>query len=123
MQDLNSRADIQELVKSFYTKVVEDELLGYIFNDVAQVNWDHHLPRMYDFWESILFGTQNFEGNPMDKHIQLSKQTPLTPAHFERWLNLFFETVDENFEGAKATEAKNRARSIAGIMQYKVDQV
>ncbi len=120
MTDLQTRDHVKVMVHKFYEKATRDDRLGPIFNDVAQVDWDHHLPRMYDFWESILFGTAQFDGNPMDTHIRLNQKVALTPDLFERWLHLFFETVDEHFEGPKAEEAKNRAQSIAGIMQYKI---
>jgi hemoglobin len=118
--DISNRDDIKTLVDHFYTKVRRDETIGYLFNDVAKVNWEHHLPRMYDFWENIIFQTGTFTGNPMVAHAQLHQKSPLTPAHFERWLQLFLETVNELFEGEKAELAKQRAQSIATMMQIKV---
>jgi hemoglobin len=119
-KDIANRADIQLLVDTFYTKVRADETIGYLFNDVAQVNWELHLPRMYDFWENILFQTGGFKGNPMVAHVQLHQKSPLTAAHFEQWLKLFLSTVDELFEGDKTELIKQRARSIATMMQIKV---
>jgi hemoglobin len=117
---LSNRSDIQKLVDTFYTKVRADDSIGYLFNDVAKVNWQQHLPRMYDFWENILFQTGGFKGNPMTAHIQLHQKSPLSKAHFDRWLKLFLQTVDELFEGDKAELAKQRALSIATMMQIKV---
>ena len=34
--DITSRSDIERLVDTFYAKIRGDELLGFIFNDVAQ---------------------------------------------------------------------------------------
>lgn len=119
-KDISNRADIQLLVNSFYEKVRRDEVIGYIFNDIAKVNWEHHLPRMYDFWEDVLFQTGGFTGNPMTLHLQLHQQSPFLPAHFDRWLHLFLSTVDELFDGEKAELAKQRAHSIATIMQIKI---
>lgn len=121
-KDIQNRQDIKVLVDRFYEKVVQDHLLGPVFNDVAQVDWEHHLPNMYNFWESILLGGQNYEGNPMQKHIQLSQKTSLTEDHFDMWLSLFYETVDTHFVGEKANEAKKRAESIASILKLKVVQ-
>jgi len=118
--DISNRADIQLLVDSFYDKVKKDEVIGYLFNDVAQVNWQHHLPRMYDFWENIIFQTGGFKGNPMVVHAQLNEKSPLNKEHFDHWQKLFLATVDELFEGEKAELAKQRARSIATMMQIKV---
>ena len=119
-RDIKDRADIQQLVDTFYTKVRADETIGYLFNDVARVNWEQHLPRMYDFWENILFQTGGFKGNPMTAHVQLHQQSPLTAEHFARWQQLFLGTVDELFEGDMAELIKQRARSIATMMQIKV---
>ena len=119
-KDIANRADVQLLVDTFYTKVRADETIGYLFNDVAQVNWALHLPRMYDFWENILFQTGGFKGNPMAAHVQLHQRSPLTAAHFEQWLKLFLATVDELFDGDMAELIKQRARSISTMMQIKV---
>ncbi len=122
LKDIQNRHDIENLVDRFYEKVTKNPLLGPIFNGVAKVDWNHHLPIMYNFWESLLLGGQAYEGNPMEKHIQLSKKVNLTEKHFQTWLSLFYETVDANFHGKKADEAKKRAESIAGIIKYKVKQ-
>lgn len=118
--DIKDRADIQQLVDTFYTKVRADETIGYLFNEVAKVNWEMHLPRMYDFWENILFQTAGFKGNPMAAHLQLHQKSPLTAGHFQQWLSLWLATVDELFEGDKTELIKQRARSIATMMQIKV---
>ena len=119
-RDIKDRADIQQLVDTFYTKVRADETIGYLFNDVARVNWEVHLPRMYDFWENSLFYTGNYTGNPMEIHKHLHRVIQLTAEHFTQWTHLFTSTVDELFEGEKATLAKQRAISIAVVMQIKI---
>ena len=70
--DIIDREDVVLLVNSFYYKVQESPILGFIFNDIAKLNWDEHLPRMHSFWASALFNEQSFNGNPMRKHIALS---------------------------------------------------
>ncbi len=109
LSDIQTPEDVKTLVDAFYAKVNRDELLAPIFNETANVDWAEHLPKMYRFWESMLFGTGNYQGVPFPKHAVL----PVEQAHFERWLALFVETIDENFSGAKSEEAKNRAVSIA----------
>lgn len=106
---IKSREDVKQLVDSFYSKVRLDELIGPIFNDVAKVDWDEHLPKLYNFWEDLLFGTDNYSGRPFPPHMKLG----LKPEHFERWLQLFDQTVDEKFTGLKAEEIKARAHRIA----------
>jgi|SRR5579875_3103705 len=115
-----TRADVEELVNRFYDRVKADELIGPIFNDVARVNWNKHLPVMYDFWCSILLDEDVYHRNAMIPHLQLNKRFPLQEEHFQRWLQLFDDTVDTCFEGEKAALAKFRARSIAGVMQTKL---
>ena len=107
--DLTTAKDVRTLVDSFYVKVGKDELLAPVFNDVAHVDWASHLPIMYRFWESMLFGAGTYEGAPFPKHQVL----PIQNEHFVRWLELFVETVNANFSGPKAEEAKGRAASIA----------
>ena len=119
-KDISNRADIQQLIDAFYARVQADETIGYLFNDVAKVNWEQHLPRMYDFWENVLFQTGSFKGNPMMAHVQLHQLSPLNAAHFDRWLQLFKSTVDELFEGDQAELIKQRALSIATMMRIKV---
>jgi hemoglobin len=121
MTDITSRADIERLVNTFYERVRGDELLGPIFDTVAQVDWDAHLPKMYAFWDAVLFGTTGFKGNPMAVHRALAQKTPLTPREFERWLGIFNQSVDALFAGPMADEAKIRAVRIAATMQYHIE--
>lgn len=122
MNDIQYISDIELLVNTFYEKVRHDDYIGFIFNDVMQVNWEHHLPIMYDFWASVLFGNATYKGNPMLKHIAIDQKIRLTPAHFERWLSLFEATLNQLFEGPMKEEAYKRASSIQGLMLYKVEQ-
>ena len=122
-KQLENRADVELLVNSFYQKIREDAELGPIFDEVAQVSWELHLPKMYDFWEGILFGTLNYNGRPMPPHFRLTTKYTLTPEHFDRWLAIFFQNVDELFEGEKADDVKYRAYGIATIMNTRVQQV
>jgi len=117
MKDIESEAGIRMLVDRFYEKVQKDERLGPIFSARIK-NWDEHLPRMYRFWASLLFGTPGYRGNPFEKHLGLA----IDKKHFDRWLQLFESTLDENFKGKKAEEARQRARSIASIFMYKLSR-
>src|SRR5688572_11395863 len=121
-KDIENRGDIEVLIHSFYDKVRKDEVIGYIFNDVAKVNWEHHTPIICDFWENILFQTGAYKGNPMVTHVNLHALSPLTSTHFDRWKKLFIETIDDHFEGENAELAKQRAISIATMMQIKIIQ-
>jgi len=113
MNDISNGEDIVLLVNSFYSKVKDDELLAPKFR---HLDWEKHLPTMYNFWSSMLLGDQRYQGNPFEKHLSLS----IDSSHFDRWLKLFTQTVDEHFAGTKAVETKSRAQSIAGVWQHKM---
>jgi len=122
MRDLEHREDVILLVNEFYDKVKLNQEIGPIFTDIANLNWEHHLPRMYDFWETLLFGKEAYKGNPMDKHIALSKLTPLNKEHFNTWLLLWHQTLQEHFKGPIADLAKSKAENIAGLMLFKIQR-
>ena len=118
--DIVSRKDIEILVDQFYSKIKIDEQIGFIFSDIAMVNWEKHLPVMYDFFENMLFYTGSYTGNPMELHKHINRLFPLTEEHFRQWNYLFSTTVDELFEGTTANLVKQRAKSIAAVMQIKI---
>lgn len=120
-KDIENREDVELLVNSFYDKIKTNAVLGHIFNDVAKVDWETHLPKMYSFWASLLLGEHSFSGNPMMKHVELSKMTAMTEKEFSEWLTLFNQTVDDLFEGERAEEAKTRAANIARLMLFKIE--
>lgn len=122
MHDLQSRQDLDLLVRLFYQKLMVDPLIGHFFNKVVSLDLEHHLPIIASFWEMILFGTGDYKSNPMAKHFELDKLAHLEPAHFERWLNHWQSTLKENFSGPNAQEALNRAQTIAALMQVKIEQ-
>lgn len=119
--DLIDRTDIVRLVDSFYDRVRADPTLSPIFDTVARVDWGRHLPKMYDFWESVLFGKIGFKGSPLMVHRDLAGRTPVTSVEFDRWLQLFHESVDALFAGPGADEAKVRASRIAAVMLHHID--
>lgn len=120
MKDITNRKQIDELVLKFYNKALMDKVIGYIFTDVAKINLETHLPVIADFWEMVLFKSINFQEkygrSPMATHFQLNQKENLKKEHFARWIKLFCETIDENFQGETANLAKVRALSIANSM-------
>ncbi|WP_138430968.1 group III truncated hemoglobin [Fodinibius saliphilus] len=117
MHDIRGDEDIKTLVHAFYDKVQEDERLGYVFNDYAAVDWEKHLPKMVDFWSNMLFQTRRYNGRPFRQHMNL----PIEKMDFDRWHNLFEETVDEHFEGVKADYAKEMAAKIASSFSVRME--
>jgi hemoglobin len=118
--DIQSKADVELLVTSFYKKVIPDSVIGFFFTEVVTLSWEDHIPVMVGFWEHVLLGSPTYQGNPMDKHFALNKLSPMKPEHFQRWLTLWKETVEENFSGPVAENAISRAVSISGIMEHKI---
>jgi hemoglobin len=121
MEDIQEPEDIKLLIDEFYKKVIQDESIGYFFTDVVILSWEKHIPIMNSFWNSVLLGSNTYKGNPMIKHIELDHKSPLKPEHFEVWLNLWEQTIYENFSGSKADEALLRAQNIALLMQHKIE--
>lgn len=119
MKEIEGRSDVETLVNTFYGKVREDELIGPIFNNKIDGNWEPHLHKMYGFWENILFGNNAYSGRPFPPHAQLN----IDVHHFERWLTLFHQTVDELFKGDLAEEAKNRSTLIARVFLGKLEMI
>lgn len=119
-QDITGREDIELLVNTFYGRVRSDETIGYIFQNIIGDDWSHHLPIMYGFWETVLFGKAGYAGNPVRKHIEVDKAIPLTEEHYNRWQLLWNTTVDSLFTGDVATEAKKKAATMIQLISMKV---
>ncbi|MDA0347151.1 MAG: group III truncated hemoglobin [Verrucomicrobia bacterium] len=115
LTDITGDPDIRLLVDSFYESIRKDELLGPVFNERVG-DWSKHLPTMYAFWGTMLFGKKEYQGNPISKHMDL----PVDYGHFERWVGLFIETIDQLFSGPKAEQAKAVAMSIAHTFQIRM---
>lgn len=121
-KDISNSEDVEFLVNQFYDLVVKDELIGPFFSDVAKVNWKEHLPHMVQFWETVLLGKSTFEGWPMRTHLLLNKKKAIKEEHFDRWIEFWFATIDTNFEGPIALEAKNRAKIMRDLILFKIEQ-
>lgn len=119
--DIITRNDIYLLVSNFYKKVRIDTIIGSFFND-SITDWDSHLEHLTTFWESSLFLKTKYYGNPLKAHIKVDNahNNTITQHHFGIWLNLWFETIDELFEGDNATNAKNRASKMSTFMYLKI---
>jgi hemoglobin len=121
MTDIRDKKDVALLIDLFYQKAVPDAVIGHFFTTVVQVSWAIHIPIIISFWDGILFGDSGYKGNIIIKHIELNRLSNLKPEHFNRWLQLWAQIINENFIGPKANEAISRANSIAAIMQLKIN--
>lgn len=124
-KEIENREDVFLLVSEFYKKIRKDPELGPFFNRVIK-DWDAHIERLTTFWESSLFITKKLEnryyGNPLQVHIQVDQENhnTITQVHFGLWMNLWFQTLDEYFEGEIAQNAKNRARKMGSFMYLNI---
>ena len=99
---------IEQLVRAFYAKVRTDAVLGPIF-EARIADWEPHLQQMFAFWSSVALMTGRYHGRPMQKHAPL----PVDGGHFDRWLALFEETVQEACPPDAQGHFIERARRIA----------
>jgi len=121
-KDIETREDVVVLVDTFYKRALRDEVIGFIFTKVAKIDVKHHMPVMYDFWETTLLKKTSYRGNPMAIHLKLNRKQALSNVHFDRWLTLFNDTIDQLYMGPIADLAKTRALSIATMMQVKISR-
>lgn len=119
-RDINTREDLIVLLKAFYQKVFRDELIGHFFTDIMHVNMETHLPRITDFWETVLLNGNAYRQNAIVPHLHINSLSPMQEQHFKRWLHLFGETIDELYVGEVTETAKQRALSIATVMRIKI---
>ncbi|MEO8569375.1 MAG: group III truncated hemoglobin [Ginsengibacter sp.] len=116
-KEIISLDDIKKLVDTFYGKVRKDDLIGPVFNDRIQDRWPQHLEKMYTFWQTVLLGEHTYFGSPFPPHANL----PVSHIHFEKWMELFTQTIDELFTGEKANDAKWRAGKMAEMFESKIE--
>jgi hemoglobin len=119
--DIETRTDCERLVRAFYSKALEDPIIGWIFVDVAKLDVEAHVPQIASFWETILLGAHSYTGGAFAPHAALHMKTPLRAGHFERWLWLWCGTVDELFAGERAELAKSHAQRVAGAFHGRLD--
>ncbi len=115
-KDIASMEDIKLLVDTFYSKIRIDSLLGGIFNNVIKDRWPEHLEKMYRFWQTVLLDEHTYYGRPFPPHAKL----PIEQHHFDTWLKLWCDTIDEHFTGTKAEEAKWRGNKMAVMFLSKI---
>ena len=118
--DIRDRADCERLVRAFYGKALEDPIIGFIFTDVAKLDLEAHVPRITSFWQTVLLGEKTYNGGAFGPHAHLHARVELKRGHFDRWLQLWFGTVDELFEGETANLAKVHALRVASAFHNRL---
>lgn len=119
-QDIENQDDIYRLVSTFYSKIRKDDTLGPYFSKI--IDWDEHLDKLTTFWESSLFLQTKYYGDPLKAHVKADADfgNTISEFHFGIWLNLWYQTIDELFEGEVADNAKRRARKMGTFLYLKI---
>jgi hemoglobin len=107
-------ADIAPLLADFYDAVARDALLAPYF---AGLDMAAHIPRIADFWSTLLFHTGRYAGNAFRPHAEMPG---LSAEHFARWVATFERTVDARHAGPDAMRMKDLAHRIAYSMQLRL---
>ena len=118
--DISTRDDCERLVRTFYERAFEDPIIGFLFTDVARLDLEAHVPRITSFWETILLGRRTYGGGAFRPHAELHAKVPLRRAHFDRWVALWSQTVDEQFAGERAEQAKAHAARVANAFHARL---
>lgn len=113
-KDIASREDVYLVVSTFYSQVRKNAFIGKYFNETI-TDWDEHLEKLTNFWETNLFFRAKYKGNPMRAHLEVDQNFggEITSEHFGEWLNMWVQTIDSLFEGELANRAKNNAAKMA----------
>src|SRR5215212_9148151 len=119
-RDIETREDCETLVRAFYGRALHDPIIGWIFTDVAKLDLEAHVPVLASFWETMLLGAQTYNGGAFHPHAALHARVGLRAGHFERWLSLWYQTLDELFAGPRAEAAKAHAYRLAGAFQHRL---
>ncbi|TCJ14306.1 group III truncated hemoglobin [Flaviaesturariibacter flavus] len=119
-RDIETRKDIEDVLTAFYADAFSDDLIGRFFTEVVPLNLETHLPVIADFWESILFNTP-YTKNVMAVHQHIHHLSAIRKEHLDRWVQLFTATVAARFEGPRATLLQQRGRSVATLMDIKLN--
>jgi hemoglobin len=123
IHDIQDRADCERLVRAFYGRALTDPVIGFIFVDVAKLDLEAHVPQIASFWETILLGAQSYRGGAFAPHAALHAKVGLRAGHFERWLWLWRQTVDELFAGERAELAKSHAQRVAQAFHARLQAI
>jgi hemoglobin len=120
-KDIETREELEDFLWTFYEKAFADNLIGRFFTEVVPLDLDTHIPIIANFWESVAFNKPSYRKNVMEVHKHIHHLSKIKKEHLDRWVKIFTETLDEPFEGPKAELMKQRAKSIATLMDIKLN--
>lgn len=106
--------DLHPLLTAFYVAVEEDPLLAPYF---VALDMQAHMPRIVDFWSTMLFHTGRYTGSAFQPHARMPG---LTAEHFAHWVATLERTIDVRVAGPNASRMKDLAHRIAYSMQLRL---
>ncbi len=118
--DLDTRSAIHDLVVAFYREIVFDDLLAPVFAEVAETDWAAHIPRLIDYWCTILLGERGYNGALLEAHREVHRRDPFRDEHFDRWYQLWVAATDARWCGPRAEQAKAHAAATAGLISRRL---
>jgi hemoglobin len=118
LRDIETRDDIERLMREFYSVAMTDAEIGHHF---VELDLEEHLPKIVDFWEKALFGRPVYFNNPLAVHQRLHEKVPMKTEHFRRWVEIFVEKVNLLFVGEIAEAAKLKARMVADSFDQRLN--
>lgn len=115
--DLDSVEEIFEMVTRQYSDVVQDDLLAPYFTfEPGYLDWQAHIGSVADYWQHVVLLTPDYDIDVIEGHRHLHDDRAFTPELFDRWLQIFLDTVDGGWSGPNASLAKKRAIGMARAM-------
>lgn len=118
--DLGTRSAIHDLVVAFYREIAFDEILAPVFDEVAETDWAVHIPRLIDYWCTILLGERSYSGALLDAHREVHRRSAFSDEHFDRWYRLWVASIDARWRGPRAEHAKAHAAATAGLISRRL---
>lgn len=116
-RDLDTVDEILEMVTRQYVDVVQDDTLEPYFNfNPGFIDWQAHIATVADYWNHVLLLTPDYDIDTIENHRKLHEHVPFTPELFDRWLQIFHDTIDGGWTGPTAHTAKKRATGMAWAM-------
>ena len=120
-KDITKRADIKLIITKFYARLLADETMLPFFEEIVRENHlEEHLESITDFWEDILLDTRNYKNNVLQKHLNFHEKIAFKKEHFTSWLHHLQHAIDTFYEGETTQRMKDRANSVAMVMQVKL---
>lgn len=119
-RDLETRADVHDLVVAFYREIAFDDLLEPVFGEVAEVDWALHIPKLIDYWCRVLLDQPGYVGTILNAHRHVHDIEPFRAEHFDRWYALWVSSIDQRWSGPNAAIAKAHAAQIAAVLAHRL---